>query len=64
MVAMNSNVERLERDLNTLVSKREALEFKVSKLRQGSIDPDVLEEQARKILGYRAEGEWDLIIRE
>ena len=33
--------------------KREATEQKVVMMRPGSIDPDLLEEQARSILGYR-----------
>ncbi|MDB5478548.1 MAG: septation ring formation regulator EzrA [Alphaproteobacteria bacterium] len=35
-----------------LKSKREALEADVNLMRPGSVDPDMADEQARKVLGY------------
>lgn len=42
--------------------KREQLEAKVVKLRPGSIDPDLLEERARAVLGYARPDEQIVIL--
>lgn len=52
LVALDRNIERLEQQYDTLAHERGALENKVAMLRPGSIDPDLLEERARVVLGY------------
>lgn len=43
-------------------AKREQLEMRVTKLRPGSIDPDLLEERARAMLGYARPDEQIVIL--
>lgn len=43
-------------------AKREQLEARVIKLRPGSIDPDLLEERARTVLGYARADEHVVIL--
>ncbi len=52
LVSLERNIERLDRQYGDLSVQRKALENKVAMLRPGSIDPDLLEERARVILGY------------
>ncbi len=52
---------RLEQELGTLRAERTALADKTERLSGGHVDPDLLEEQARRILGLgRAD---EIIIR-
>ncbi len=44
-------------ELAALVDEREKLETRVLKMRSDSLDPDLLDEQAREALGYAAPGE-------
>lgn len=44
--------ERLTMQYEALKEKRQTLEARVVKLRDGSIDPDFLEERVRVMLGY------------
>lgn len=46
--------ERLVADIS---AEREALEHRVHLMRPSSIDPDMLDEQVRAVLGYAREGE-------
>lgn len=52
LVSLERNIERLDRQYGDLSVQRKALENKVVMLRPGSIDPDLLEERARVVLGY------------
>lgn len=52
LVSLERNIERLEKQQDILTHQRKALENKVAMLRPGSIDPDLLEERARAVLGY------------
>jgi cell division protein FtsB len=47
-----------------LKSDRQDLETRVSMLRSESIDKDLLEERARLILGFRRDGEKDILVQE
>ena len=49
---LETSVEHLSVDYGQLNSERLALEGRVSRLRPGSLDPDMLEERARYVLGY------------
>lgn len=51
----------MEGDYNTIRARRESLEARVSLLRPDSIDPDMLDEAARRTLGFS--GETDIIVR-
>ena len=53
LVSIEHNVERLSHQYDGLSAQRQALENKVVMLRPGSIDPDLLEERARAVLGYQ-----------
>lgn len=57
----NQSVKITEQYENTL-AKREQLEARVIKLRPGSIDPDLLEERARIVLGYARPDEHVVIL--
>lgn len=52
LVTLDYKVEKLERDVSALKAQRLAIEDKVSRLRPDSIDPDMLEERARLVLGF------------
>lgn len=72
IVAGERSVFRLisvERSISTVTAqydkeriRREELEAKVIKLRPGSIDPDLLEERARTVLGYARPDEHIVIL--
>ena len=46
-----------ERLVAGIAAEREALEHRVHLMRPSSIDPDMLDEQVRSILGYAGDGE-------
>lgn len=50
-------MERLSAEYDTLHAQRTALESRVTRLRPGSLDPDLLEERARYVLGFVRAGE-------
>ena len=47
--------------LNDLVEERELLEKQIVLLRPATLDPDMLDEQARAVLNYAAEGEMTIL---
>ncbi len=51
-------VSGLEEKRDSIKARREALEARVALLRPESIDPDMLEEMAREMLGYAKPGEY------
>ena len=60
MVSIKSQIETLSSDRDNLIHEREALEEKVTMMRPGSLNKDLLEERARAVLGYK--GENDIVI--
>ncbi len=52
LMILENRISNVEQEYNQLSAERAALEKKVSQLRPGSIDPDLLEERARYILGF------------
>ena len=55
--AMEAEVVRLEAELVKVSDDRAARDARVALLRPQSIDPDLLDEMARRSLGYVKEGE-------
>lgn len=52
LMSLERGIVRLTHQQEGLSEQRKALENKVAMLRPGSIDPDLLEERARVVLGY------------
>lgn len=52
LISLNSQQSQTEIQLAQATTQREALEQKVVMMRPGHIDADLLEEQARKVLGF------------
>ena len=52
LLQLKSTVAQAEQIASALTVRRETLEHRVNLLRPDSLDPDLLEEQARKLLGY------------
>lgn len=52
LVTLERQVSRVGAELELARHERESLESRVIKMRPGSIDPDLLEERARAVLGY------------
>lgn len=61
-LALQNSIGGLTQESRALQENRLALETRVSMLRSGSIDKDLLEERARIVLGYRHEGEKDILV--
>lgn len=55
--ALENQIVHLSSDYEQLHGQRTALEDRVTRLRPGSLDPDLLEERARYVLGYVKLGE-------
>ncbi len=53
--------EKLEQELAEVRAEREFMEQKVTMMRAASLDPDLLDEEARKMLGYAASDEWIIL---
>ena len=60
-MSLEQSVDDLQRKSFTLAHDNEQLEKKVSMLRPGSINKDLLEERARIVLGFRRPGEVDIL---
>jgi cell division protein FtsB len=52
LMSVERSIAKTSAEYNREHAKREQLEARVIKLRPGSIDPDLLEERARAVLGY------------
>lgn len=61
LMSLERNIERLTHQYEDLNHERQSLENKVAMLRPGSIDPDLLEERARAVLGYQHPDEFVVI---
>lgn len=57
LVELDNKVQQSRQELDRASAERLRLEHKVSLLRDESLDLDMLDEQARKLLGYVAEDE-------
>lgn len=60
-LSLSQSVSALATETSALKTERESLETKVSMMRPGSINRDLLEERARVVLGFRRDGEKDLL---
>jgi cell division protein FtsB len=61
LMSLERNIERLNDQYGVLSKERHSLENKVAMLRPGSIDPDLLDERARVVLGYQHPDEFVVI---
>lgn len=61
LVSLNYQIAKTEKELQVETGNRVRLEERVAMMRPGSVDRDLLEEQARKILGLRYKDEKVLI---
>lgn len=61
LLSLNHQISATESDYEEKRVEREALEHKVVMMRPGSVNRDLLEEQARSVLGFRYDGEKVLI---
>lgn len=62
LLSLQQNVTDMKKQNESLKVEHEALETRVSMLRSGSIDKDLLEERARIVLGFRNQGEKDIMV--
>ena len=60
-ISLEKSVSNLEKKSFELSHEQEQLEKKVSMMRPGSINKDLLEERARIVLGFRRPGEVDIL---
>ncbi len=58
----NERLAELRVEKEEITTRREALELKVQHMRPGSLDPDLLEEEARKALGFGRADEYLVIV--
>ena len=61
-LSLQQTITDMKKDNDKLKFDRSNLEARVSMLRSGSIDKDLLEERARIVLGYRNQGEKDILV--
>lgn len=57
LLQLSQKVEHMQTDLDELKAERLSLEYRVKRLRTESLDLDLLDEQARSLLGYSAPDE-------
>lgn len=62
LYTLEQKKDKLSQQYETLHGRRSELETRVVKLRSGSIDPDLLEERARYVLGYVRPDEQILLV--
>jgi cell division protein FtsB len=55
-----ADVARKEAEVGAMIAQREALERTANQLNRRSLDPDLLDEKIRSVLGYAAEN--DIVI--
>lgn len=61
LVSLGNQIETASADYARASDERETLEQKVVMMRPGTVNRDLLEEQARRVLGFHYEGEKVLI---
>jgi cell division protein FtsB len=64
LMSLERQITKAETEFQKTKTQREQLESKVIKMRPGSIDPDLLEERARSVLGYARPDEQIVILPE
>ena len=52
LISLNHQISTTEKQFDTASAERTALEHKVVMMRPGSVNRDLLEEQARSVLGF------------
>ena len=57
LASLNYQIDKTGAELERARAEREALEQKVVMMRPGSVNRDLLEEQAQRVLGYRYKDE-------
>lgn len=62
LLSLEQNISNMKKENEKLKADHDALEARVSMLRSGSIDKDLLEERARIVLGFRNQGEKDIMV--
>ncbi len=62
LLSLEKNISEMKKNNEKLKFEHNALETRVSMLRSGSIDKDLLEERARIVLGFRNQGEKDIMV--
>ena len=63
LMSLERSITKISTQYDREHARREQLEARVLKLRPGSIDPDLLEERARAVLGYARPDERIVILR-
>ncbi len=63
MIRLEKEVAAAQEDLSHLQKERQELEHRVQLMRPGSLDPDLLDEQSRKLLDYSKPGEIVILTR-
>lgn len=53
LITVNASIDTLEKEYAVVKAEREGLEKQVVMMRPGSVNPDLLEERARLVLGYK-----------
>ena len=64
LMHLNREIGEKRVELDALLEKKERLRRRVSHMQSDSLDLDLLEEQARKTLGYARPGEYVIIIED
>jgi cell division protein FtsB len=60
-ISLNQSIAELTQKSSEMQKERHDLENRVAMMRPGSINRDLLEERARVVLGFRREGEKDIL---
>ena len=61
-ISLNQSVQGMNQQAADLQQERQELEARVAMMRPGSINRDLLEERARVVLGFRRDGEKDVLM--
>ena len=61
VVALEKKIETLSQKHTSLTAEKSILERKVTMMRPGSVDKDLLEERVRLTLGYRYDNEYSIL---
>lgn len=61
MHALELQIETLSKEETALIAQNEQLEKKVSMMRPGTTDKDLLEERVRAVLGYQKPNEFTIL---
>lgn len=61
-LSLQQQISDMHTENEKLKADRASLESRVAMMRSGSIDKDLLEERARIVLGFRHQGEKDILV--